>query len=261
MSIAILLFGYAVDRGSVHVIDLAGGEILPPAILAALTDPNIVKTAFNAAFERICLSSWLRQHAPDMLHDDRFLDPSQWRCPMVWAAYLGLPMSLEVAAQVLSLTVHKDAAGKKLIKQFCAPAGPTMFNEGAAFDPPALDPQAWQRFKDYNQRDVEVELAIQDRLSSFPMPEAEWEAYALDQRINDRGVALDRQLVDNAVRCAAGHHDKSVARAQALTGLANPNSPLQLKEWLITKGCDIGVLRNKRYLGRWRYLWEMCEKS
>ena len=238
----ILLFGYSVDRGPVHVIDLAGGEILPPDILAALTDPQIVKTAFNAAFERICLSSWLRQHHPDMLSGNDFLDPSQWRCTMVWAAYLGLPMSLEAAAQVLSLPVQKDASGKKLIKQFCVPQGPTVFNEGTPFNPPTSDPQAWQRFKDYNQKDVEVELAIQARLGSFPMPEVEWEAYALDQRINDRGVALDQQLVDNAVRCATGHHDKSVARAQALTGLANPNSPLQLKEWLISKGCDIGGL-------------------
>ena len=238
----ILLFGYSVDRGPVHVMDLAGGEILPPDILAALTHPQIVKTAFNAAFERICLSSWLRRHHPDMLSGNGFLDPAQWRCTMVWSAYLGLPMSLESVAQVLSLPVQKDTAGKKLIKQFCVPQAPTVFNEGAAFNPPASDPPAWQQIKDYNQRDVEVELAIQDRLASFPMPEAEWEAYALDQRINDRGVALDQTLVDNAVRCATGHHDKSMARAQALTGLANPNSPLQLREWLISQGCDIGGL-------------------
>ena len=238
----ILLFAYSTDQGPVRVIDLAGGEILPPDILAALTDPQIVKTAFNAAFERICLSSWLRQHHPGMLSDNGFLDPAQWRCTMVWSAYLGLPMSLESAAQVLSLPVQKDTAGKKLIKEFCVPQGPTVFNEGAAFNPPSSDPQAWQQFKDYNQRDVEVELAIQDRLASFPVPEAEWEAYALDQRINDRGVALDQTLVDNAVRCATGHHDKSMARAQTLTGLVNPNSPLQLKEWLISKGCDIGGL-------------------
>ncbi|WP_099332505.1 DNA polymerase [Actinomyces minihominis] len=238
----ILLFAYSTDCGPVRVIDLAGGEILPPDILAALIDPNITKTAFNAAFERICLSSWLRRHHPDTLSGHGFLDPAQWRCTMVWSAYLGLPMSLESVARVLSLPVQKDTAGKKLIKQFCLPQAPTVLNEGTKFNPPTSDPQAWQQFKNYNHRDVEVEIAIQDRLASFPMPEVEWEAYALDQRINDRGVALDQTLVDNAVRCATGHHDKSMARAQDLTGLENPNSPLQLKEWLISQGCDIGGL-------------------
>lgn len=237
----ILLFGYSIDHRPVHIIDLASGETLPAEVLDALTDPGVVKTAFNATFERVCLSTWMRRHHPDRL-SDAFLDPSQWRCTMVWSAYLGLPMSLEAVAKVLSLPVQKDASGKKLIKQFCLPASPTVFNEGGHFNPPTSDPAAWWQFKDYNARDVEVELAIQDRLAAFPMPDSEWAAYALDQKINDRGVGLDREFVTQAVRCATEHHDKCMARAQALTGLDNPNSPLQLKDWLQTRGCDIGSL-------------------
>ena len=238
----ILLFGYAVDHGPVEVVDLANGEELPALVLDALTDPGVVKTAFNATFERVCLSSWLRRHHPDMLRGASFLDPAHWRCTMVWAAYLGLPMSLEAVAKVLSLPVQKDASGKKLIKQFCLPASPTVFNEGGHFNPPTSDPAAWWQFKDYNARDVEVELAIQDRLAAFPMPETEWAAYALDQKINDRGVSLDGRFVAQAVRCASEHQSRCVARAQTLTGLENPNSPLQLKGWLASKGCDIGGL-------------------
>lgn len=243
----ILLFGYSIDHEPVRVVDLASGEDLPAVVLEALVDPGVVKTAFNATFERVCLSAWLTKHHPHLLGGARFLDASQWRCTMVWAAYLGLPMSLDAVAQVLGLPVQKDSAGRKLIRQFCVPANVTLFNntlfnDGAAFNPPSSDPASWQEFVSYNRRDVEVELAIQDRLAAFPMPDAEWATYALDQQINDRGIRLDLDFVDQAVACDEQHHAGALARAQALTGLANPNSPIQLKQWLTDQGCDIGSL-------------------
>ena len=161
---------------------------------------------------------------------------------MVWAAYLGLPMSLDAVAQVLSLPVQKDGAGRKLIRQFCVPAGGDLFNPGGLFNPPSSDPESWQQFIEYNRRDVEVELAIQDRLSSFPMPEAEWATYVLDQRINNVGIHLDLPFVDHAVRCDEQHREATLARAQQLTGLSNPNSPIQLKQWLTDHGCEIESL-------------------
>ncbi|WP_124054633.1 DNA polymerase [Arcanobacterium ihumii] len=237
----LLLFGYSVDGGPVEVVDLASGETLPDEVLAALVDPSVVKWAHNAAFERVCLSAWLRTHHPELLGDG-FLDPRQWRCTMIWSAYLGLPMSLDAVATVLKLDVQKDSAGRKLIKQFCTPATPSVLNGGKRRNPPSADPTGWARFIDYNRRDVEVEQAIHDRLACFPMPEAEWDTYALDQRINDAGILLDHTLVDNAVAVDEHHRNATLARAQKLTGLDNPNSPIQLKQWLVTRGCELESL-------------------
>lgn len=237
----LLLFGYSVDGGPVKVVDLAGGQSMPDEVLAALVDSGVVKWAHNAAFERVCLSAWIRRHHPELLGEG-FLDPRQWRCTMIWSAYLGLPMSLDAVATVLKLDVQKDGAGKKLIKQFCTPAAPSVLNGGKRRNPPSADPTGWARFIDYNRRDVEVELAIHDRLAFFPMPESEWDTYALDQRINDAGILLDHTLVDNAVAVDEHHRNASLARAQKLTGLDNPNSPIQLKQWLATRGCELESL-------------------
>lgn len=237
----ILLFGYSIDGGSVEVVDLANGQSMPDEVLAALIDPSVVKWAHNAAFERVCLSAWLRAHHPKLLSDG-FLDPAQWRCTMIWSAYLGLPMSLDAVATVLKLDVQKDSAGRKLIKQFCTPATPSVLNGGKRRNPPSADPTGWARFIDYNRRDVEVELAIHNRLSSFPMPKSEWGTYALDQRINDAGILLDHTLVDNAVGADEHHRNATLARAQTLTGLENPNSPIQLKQWLHNHGCELESL-------------------
>ena len=228
----ILLFGYAVDDGPVRVVDLASGEKLPSEILAALADPGVAKWAFNAAFERVCLSSWIRRHHPELLPEGGFLDPAQWRCSMVWAAYLGMPMSLDQVAKVLNLAVKKDAAGKKLIKQFCTPATPTLINKGAGRNLPSSDPAGWKAFKAYNVRDVEVEQAIHAKLAHFPVLETEWQTYALDQRINDTGINLDATLMNAAVILDEKHREATLARARELTGLENPNSPIQLKDWL-----------------------------
>lgn len=237
----LLLFGYSIDGGPVEIVDLASGETLPDEVLAALVDSGVVKWAHNAAFERVCLSAWLRTHHPELLADG-FLGPRQWRCTMIWSAYLGLPMSLDAVATVLKLDVQKDSAGRKLIKQFCTPATPSVLNGGKHRNPPSADPTGWARFIDYNRRDVEVEQAIHDRLASFPMPDAEWDTYALDQRINDAGILLDHTLVDNAVAVDEHHRNATLARAQTLTGLKNPNSPIQLKQWLSEHGCELESL-------------------
>lgn len=237
----LLLFGYSVDGGSVEVVDLASGEILPDEVLAALVDPGVVKWAHNAAFERVCLSAWLHRHHPKLL-SERFLDPAQWRCSMIWAAYLGMPMSLDQVAKVLNLPVKKDAAGKKLIKQFCTPATPSLINEGAGRNLPSSDPAGWEQFVEYNRRDVEVEQAIHAKLARFPVSEAEWEAYALDQRINDAGINLDAALVNAAVVLDQKHREATLSRARELTGMENPNSPIQLKDWLADNNCRLESL-------------------
>lgn len=238
----VLLFGYSIDGNPVKVVDVASSEQLPAEVAEALVDPGVTKWAFNAAFERVCLSAWLARHHPDLIAGRNFLDPAQWRCTMVWSAYLGLPMSLDQVATVLDLPVRKDSAGKKLIRQFCTPATPSVFNQGGMRNPPASDPDGWEQFISYNRRDVEVELAIHDRLAGFPMPEAEWDTYALDQNVNDTGIRLDRVLVDNAVACDRQHRAATLTRAQELTGLENPNSPIQLKEWLADHGTPLQSL-------------------
>lgn len=238
----ILLFGYSIDGGPVQVVDLASGDSLPGEVVEALVDPGVVKWAFNAAFERACLSAWLHRHHPELMSARRFFDPGQWRCTMVWSAYLGMPMSLEQVATVLNLPVRKNSRGKKLITQFCTPTKPSVLNHGSTRNPPSSDPAGWEAFTAYNRRDVEVELAIHERLAAFPMPESEWDTYALDQKINDTGILLDTQLVDNAVECDRQHRAVTHNRAQELTGLENPNSPIQLKEWLSAHGCHMTSL-------------------
>ena len=238
----LLLFGYSMDGGPVEVVDLANGYRLPDKVLAALVDPHVVKWAFNAGFERICLSSWLARQHPELMANRKFLDPAQWHCTMVWSAYLGLPMSLEQVGTVLDLPVRKDSAGKKLIRQFYTPATPSMFNQGEMRNPPASDPDGWEQFISYNRRDVEVEFAIHHRLAAFPVPKDEWDTYALDQNINNTGIRLDQVLVDHAVACDRQHRAATLARAQELTGLENPNSPIQLKDWLAAHGTPLQSL-------------------
>lgn len=228
----ILLFGYSIDGTEPQVIDLAHGEQLPDDVLAALTDAAVTKIAFNASFERICISAWLHQHHPHLIDSD-FLDPAQWRCTMITCAYLGLPLSLEHAAIILGLEEQKDSRGKKLIRQFCTPA-----KDGQAMLP-SLHTQDWLDFKAYNAQDVRTELAISKRLEAFIIPEAEWATYALDQHINDTGILIDLPLAHQAITCDQNHRAKTLARAQELTGLENPNSPLQLKAWLTENGCTI----------------------
>ncbi|WP_223144661.1 hypothetical protein [Corynebacterium poyangense] len=208
----ILLFGYSINHRPVHVIDLASGQELPEEVLYSLADQGVVKWAHNATFERICLSAWLTRRNPDLMDGRKYLDPAQGRCTMIWRAYLGLPMSLEQAATVLDLGVKKDNTGKRLIKQFCTPTTPTLLSNSGTHNGPESDPQAWKQFIDYNCRDVEVELALHNRLSPFPLPEAEWEAYALDQRINDTGISLDKTLVDNAVDIHEAYRKKTLPK-------------------------------------------------
>ncbi|MGV4375293.1 DNA polymerase [Trueperella pyogenes] len=230
----VLLFAYSVDGGEVQVVDLAQGEALPTRIRAALTDPGVTKWAFNANFERVCLSAWL--------HPGRMLDPAQWRCTMVWASYLGLPISLDQVGVVLDVERKKIREGKALIRKFCVPSPASLLNRGGNRVLPSEDPQAWEEFKTYNARDVEVELQIQARLARYPVPEEEWGHYADDQHINDLGIGIDLGFAQAAIDCDARHRDRLTARAEALTGLSNPNSPVQIGEWLEEQGLELPSL-------------------
>ena len=240
---AILLFGYAVDSGAVQVIDVANGERIPQEILDALTDDKITKWAFNANFERVCLSRYLSDLGKrlDPAHENhplsrdriRFLSPCSWRCTMVWTAYMGLPLSLAAVGSVLGLEGQKMTEGKALIRRFSVPP----------FHEPAGD--KWELFKSYNRRDVEVEMAIQKRLSKYPVPQSVWDEYVLDQEINDRGIRLDMPLVENAVKMDATTKEKLTDRLKALTGLENPNSVVQMKEWLKAHGVETESLDKK----------------
>lgn len=231
----ILLFGYSIDGAPTQVIDLARGEPIPTMILQALTDPTVTKSAFNAAFERVCLSAFLRRHHPDLLSEG-FLDPRGWRCTMVWAASLGLPMNLDGAAKALRLPLEKDPAGQRLIRRFSIPG-----KDGGRILP-SDDPVGWEQYISYNRRDVDVEVQLAARLARNPMPDAEWETYWLDQRINDTGVRIDTTLAANAVEVDTRHRDTCIERAQQLTGLENPNSPIQLKDWLTEHDCALESL-------------------
>ena len=239
----ILLFGYAVDAGETQVIDLANGETIPKEILDALTDESVIKWAFNANFERVCLSRYLsdlgidldpfRDNHPLSKECSRFLSPHSWRCTMVWSAYMGLPLSLAAVGRVLGLEEQKMTEGKGLIRYFSTPP----FHEPIG--------EKWKLFKSYNRRDVEVEMAIQKRLSKYPVPQSVWEEYVLDQEINDRGIRLDMPLVENAVQIDAITKDKLMDRLKALTGLENPNSVAQMKEWLRDYGVETESLDKK----------------
>lgn len=223
-----LLFGYSVDSGPVQVVDLAAGERIPADVLAALTDPAVSKWAFNAQFERVCLSLYLGYPV------GRYLDPDSWYCTMVWSATLGLPLSLEGVGAVLGLEKQKLKEGKDLVRYFCTPA---KARDGSTFRRLPTDaPEKWISFKAYNLRDVETEMSIQQKLSRFPVLPEEWDNYHLDQRINDRGILLDRTLVSQAIRCDERFKRTHLEQARSVTGLENPNSPAQLKAWLEEKG-------------------------
>ena len=226
----ILLFGYSVDGAPVQVVDLARGEKIPPDILEALTNQTVTKWAFNAQFERICLSRYLGYPT------GQYLDPSAWHCTMVWAATLGLPLSLEGVGAVLGLEKQKLKEGKELIRYFCTQS---KARDGSLIRHYPTDaPERWGLFKAYNLRDVETEMAIQRKLSKFPVTESEWRNYTLDQQINDRGIMLDRTLVTQAIRCDEQFKETHMEQARDVTGLENPNSPVQLKAWLAEKGVD-----------------------
>jgi DNA polymerase len=208
----ILLFAYSADGGEIKVIDLASGESLPEEVLQALKDPGVTKWAFNSQFERICLSRWLG------LPKGKYLDPKSWKCTMVWSAYMGLPLSLEGVGVVLGLEKQKLTEGKDLIRYFCTPCRPTIANGQRTRNLPHYDLTKWEQFKTYNARDVEVETAIQKRLAGFPVPDSVWGEFHLDQVINDRGVALDMALVENALKTDESIRTEIIERMKRLTG-------------------------------------------
>lgn len=230
----ILLFGYSVDGGPVEVVDFTAGEKLPASIKKALTDDSVMKWAFNAQFERVCISRFLGYPT------GKYLDPISWHCTMVWAATLGLPLSLEGVGTVLGLEKQKLKEGKDLIRYFCTPS--TAKNGSAVRHYPKDAPEKWERFKAYNLRDVETEMGIKDKLSKFPVPESEWINYRLDQQINDRGIMLDLPFVRNAIACDDQFKQEHLDIARDVTGLENPNSPAQLKAWLAEKGVEADSL-------------------
>ena len=249
----ILLFGYAVDGGDVRVVDLASGETLPEEVLTALTDETVTKWAFNSNFERVCLSEWLRRNHPEYFrsYSDEgdsvgdYLDPHGWKCSMVWSAYMGLPLSLAGAGAVLGLEEQKLKEGKDLIRYFCVPCKATKANGGRTRNLPEHDREKWKRFKSYNRRDVEVERSIQEKLRNFPVPDFVWEEFWLDQEINDRGILLDMDLVENAILLDGISKDKLSDSMKEITGLENPNSVAQMKQWLSSRGVETESLGKK----------------
>lgn len=238
----ILLFGYSVDGGPVQVIDLASGETIPKEIIDVLTDENVTKWAFNANFERVCLSRYLNYPI------GKYLKPSSWKCSMVWAATMGLPLSLEGVGSVLGLEKQKLTEGKDLIKYFCQPCSPTKANEHRTRNYPYHAPDKWLSFKQYNIRDVEVEMSVQAKLANFPVPDNVWKEYHLDQEINDRGVALDMVLVQKAIDMDSHSRSELTEAIKNLTGLDNPNSVQQIKQWLSKNGLETETLDKKTVL-------------
>lgn len=235
----ILLFGYSVDGGEVKVIDLASGEKMPEEILAALEDENVIKWAFNAQFERICLSRFLGYST------GTYLEPDSWKCSMVWSAYMGLPLSLEGVGAVLGLEKQKLIEGKDLIRYFCTTCKPTKANGSRTRNLPQHDREKWKRFKQYNIRDVETEMQIQNRLQKFLVPDFVWEEYHLDQEINDRGILVDMDFVEKCIEIDSVSRENLVAKMQALTNLDNPNSVVQMKDWLSNNGVETETLGKK----------------
>lgn len=218
----ILLFSYAVNDGSTTVVDIAHGEKIPEEIISALSDIKVIKYAFNANFERTCLSRYLNKR----------LLPISWRCTLVWSAYAGLPLSLKSVGEVLNLDRQKMEEGKELIKYFCSPCKPTKANGNRTRNLPTDAPDKWELFKKYNKRDVEVEMQIHNKLSEFPVPDFVWNEYIIDQCINDRGIKVDMNFVNAAINVNIKDHDDLMIKIQNLTGLDNPNSVVQMKEWL-----------------------------
>lgn len=249
----ILLFGYSINGGDVSVVDVASGEQIPEEILLAIVDEGVVKWAYNAAFERVCLSAWLRRNRPDLftsysIPEDsvgNYLNPVSWRCSMIWAAYIGLPLSLEGVGSVLKLQNQKMSEGKALIKFFSVPCKPTKINGGRKWNRPEHAPDKWTTFKAYNKRDVEVEMAIQKKLARYPVPDSIWAEYHLSEEINDRGIALDREMVEQAIALDAQSRDELSGEMQQLTQMENPNSVAQMKQWLIEHGVEVESLDKK----------------
>lgn len=249
----ILLFGVSVNGGDVMVYDLVQGEKLPMDIIVALTDNTVTKWAFNAAFERVCLSVWLQRNYPQYFHSysinndtvGDYIDPTAWKCSCVWSAYMGLPLSLAGVGAVLGLEEQKLKAGKDLIRYFCVPCKPTKTNGGRTRNLPEHNLGKWNLFKSYNKRDVEVEMSIQDRLKKYPVPDFVWDEYHLDQEINDRGIALDMNVVENAIAFDAMSKLELTEKLQKLTNLDNPNSVVQMKQWLADNGLEIDSLGKK----------------
>lgn len=245
----ILLLGFSADGSPVQVVDLAQGEQIPPEIIDALSDERVHKWAFNANFERVCLSEWMRRNSYP-LHNEHYstpddpcmgyLDPVGWHCTMVWSAYLGLPLSLKDAGAALGLDKQKLTEGKDLIKYFCVPG------KDGQRHLPADAPDKWNTFKAYNLRDVETEMSIQERLRKYPVPDTVWEQYHLDQQINDRGIAVDMTLVRSAIAIDERSHEELTAKLQELTMLENPNSVQQMKDWLADNGLETETLGKKQ---------------
>ena len=235
----ILLFGYSIDSGPVQVVDLACGEHIPKEVLAALEDDSVIKWAFNAAFERVCLSRYLGYPTGE------YLDPESWHCSMVWAATMGLPLSLEGVGVVLGLEKQKLTEGKELIKYFCQPCLPTKANGQRTRNRPFHAPDKWELFKRYNARDVEAEMGIQQKLSKFPVPPQVWEEYDIDQEINDRGVRIDMELVEQAIQMDARSRQELTDAMKRMTALENPHSVQQMKQWLSDNGMETDSLGKK----------------
>ncbi len=249
----ILLFGYAVDGGEVDVIDLTAGEEIPEEILAALSDEGITKWAFNSNFERVCLSEWLRRNHPEHFRSysvegdtvGDYLDPRGWKCSMIWSAYMGLPLSLAGVGAVLGLEEQKLKEGKDLIRYFCVPCKATKSNGGRTRNLPEHGVEKWNLFKFYNQRDVEVEQSIQRKLQNFQVPDFVWEEFWLDQEINDRGILLDLNMVENAITLDEISKDRLSDAMKDITELDNPNSVAQMKQWLSDQGVEAESLGKK----------------
>lgn len=235
----ILLFGYSIDSGPVQVVDLTCGEHIPKEVLAALEDDSVIKWAFNAAFERVCLSRYLGYPTGE------YLDPESWHCSMVWAVTMGLPLSLEGVGAVLGLEKQKLTEGKELIKYFCQPCLPTKANGQRTRNRPFHAPDKWELFKRYNARDVEAEMGIQQKLSKFPVLPQVWEEYDIDQEINDRGVRVDMELVEQAIQMDARSRQELTDAMKRMTALENPNSVQQMKQWLSDNGVETDSLGKK----------------
>ena len=247
------LFGVSLNRGPIAVYDLARGDTVPEEIIAALSDNTVTKWAYNASFERVCLSVWLRRNHPEHFRSysiegdpvRQYLDPSSWKCTLVWAAYNGLPLGLEKVGAVLGVEEQKLKEGKDLIKYFCTPCRPTKSNGGRTWNLPEHAPDKWALFKKYNERDVQVEMQIQDRLRNYPGPDFVWDEYHLDQEINDRGIMIDQDMVREALRIDELSKTDLTARMKKKTGLDNPNSVVQMKDYLAENGMEVESLGKK----------------
>ena len=249
----ILLFGVSVNHGPITVYDLACGDTVPDEIIAALSDDRVTKFAYNAAFERVCLSVWLRRYYPQHFRTysipgdpvQNYLAPFSWKCTLVWAAYNGLPLGLDKVGAVLGFEEQKLKEGKELIKYFCCPCRPTKKNGGRTWNLPHHAPEKWALFKKYNERDVQVEMQIQERLKNYPVPDFVWDEYHLDQEINDRGIMIDQDIVRQALRIDELSKCDLTDRMQKKTGLANPGSVIQMKNYLADNGMEVDSLGKK----------------